>query len=155
MLSSVIDGHDVSLAPALGFGMSEDRRQRAPVMTAQGFSVEWMRIGPGQSTGTHRLTETQVLLLAEGSWSIAFNAGSDRIESKPADGSVVSIPPNVWRDFTNIGGDDAYAAVICGTDSPNVIDWSPGLIAQARSLGWVRDAAAKIAPLSLMSQDMA
>jgi len=152
LLSSVIDGHASELAPVLGFGMSEYRGHRAPVMTAQGFSVEWLRVPAGQSTGVHRIAESQVLLLVEGDWKIGFNTDEDLIESKPASGSVVSMPENAWRDFANIGSGDALAAVVCGTDSPNTIEWSPQVVAQARQAGWVRDAAAKIAPSVLLTQ---
>lgn len=151
LLSSVLPGHATNIAPVLGFGMSEDRRHRAPVMTAQGFSVEWLRIPPGQSTGVHRLAEPQVLLLAEGEWKIGFNDGDELIESKPTEGSVVSLPPGSWRDFTNVGSTDAVAAVVCGTDSPNTIEWSREIVAQAHAAGWARDAAAKVAPRSLLA----
>jgi len=134
LLSSVLPGHASELAPVLGFGMTEDRRHRAPVMT-----------------GTHRISETQVLLLAEGEWRVGFNRGEELIESKPADGSVVSIPPDAWRSFTNTGTTDAVAAVVCGTDAPNVIEWDAELVQQAAASGWVRDAAAKIAPVALLA----
>ena len=152
LLSAVLPGHASTLAPVLGFGMTEDRLHRAPVMTAQGFSVEWLRLAPGQSTGTHRISESQVLLLSEGDWSIGFNRGDDLLESQPADGSVVSVPPGTWRNFTNVGSTDAIAAVVCGTDSPNIIEWDPAVVAAAASAGFVRDAAAKIAPAELLSE---
>ena len=152
LLSSVVDGHHTALAPVLGFGLTEDRRHRVPITTAQGFSIEWLRISPGQNTGHHRIAEPQVLLLAEGDWSIALNRGADRLEAQPAEGSVVSVPPSAWRDFANVGSGDAVAAVICGTDSPNRIEWDQAVVAAARELGWVRDAAAKIAPLELLAR---
>lgn len=151
LLSSVLPGHATAMAPVLGFGMTEDRRHRSPVMTAQGFSIEWLRIAPGQSTGTHRLADTQVLLLVEGEWKIAFNQGDDLIESTPADGSVVSVPPGTWRNFINAGTTDAFAAVVCGTDAPNVIEWSLQILADAQSAGWMRDAASKVAPRALLT----
>jgi len=150
LLSSVLPGHACELAPALGFGMTEDRRHRAPVMTSQGFSVEWLRIQPGQSTGLHRIAETQVLLLAAGEWQIDFNEEVDRVETTPAEGSVVSVPPGTWRNFANVGDIDAYAAVICGTDAPNVIEWSTEITRAADDAGWRRDAANKIAPVALL-----
>lgn len=152
LLSSVVDGHAAALAPVLGFGMTEDRRHRVPIATAQGFSVEWLRIGPGQHTGAHRIAESQAVLLVEGEWKIALNRGADTVETEPAEGSVVSVPPRAWRDFTNTGRGDAVAAVICGGDGPNRIEWDQSLVAAAHELGWVRDAAAKIAPLALLSR---
>jgi len=151
LLSAVLEGHHSQVAPALGFGMSEDRRHRSPIMTAQGFSIEWLQIPPGHQTGSHRISESQVLLLTEGDWQIDFNGGDDVIAAQPATGSVVSVPPNAWRNFVNTGTADAVAAVICGTDSPNVIEWSSDIIAAARAQGWVRDAAGKVAPIDLIS----
>jgi len=152
LLSSVLDGYATELAPALGFGMTEDRHHRPPIATAQGFSVEWLRIAPGNRTGLHRLAEPQALLLTEGDWRIAVNDGDDSLLSTPTQGSVASIPPHAWRDFENIGTSPAVAAVICGTDSPNRIAWSADILAAAAARGFVRDAAGKVAPRSLVSR---
>ncbi len=150
LLSAVLDGHASHVASVLGHGMSEDRRHQAPIMTAQGFSIDWLRVDPGCSTGLHRLAESQVLLLAEGDWQISMNRGDDQLDAKPATGSVVSVPPSAWRNFSNVGSTPAIAAVICGTDSPNRIEWDADIVASARAAGWVRDAARKIAPLHLL-----
>ena len=150
LLSSVLPGHRCEVASVLGHGMSEDRRHRAPIMTAQGFSVEWIRLEPGCSTGLHRLDESQVLLLAEGDWQISMNRGDDQLDAKPATGSVVSVPVGAWRNFSNVGSGPATAAVVCGTDSPNHIEWDHDIVAAARDAGWVRDAAGKVAPLALL-----
>lgn len=152
LLSSVLDDHRTAIAPAIGHGMSECRTHRSPIMTAQGFSIEWLRIDAGSSTGLHSLDESQVLLLAEGDWRISMNRDADRRMAEPATGSVVSIPPGAWRDFSNIGTTPAVAAVVCGTDSPNHIIWDQAIVDASRSAGWVRDAAGKIAPKSLLPQ---
>jgi mannose-6-phosphate isomerase-like protein (cupin superfamily) len=150
LLSAVLDGHASHVASVLGHGMSEDRRHQAPIMTAQGFSIEWLRVDPGCSTGLHRIAESQVLLLAEGDWQVSMSRGDDQLDAKPATGSVVSVPPSAWRNFSNVGSTPAIAAVICGTDSPNRIEWDADIVAAARAAGWVRDAAGKIAPLHLL-----
>ena len=155
LLSSVLDGHQTRVAPVLGHGMSEDRRHRAPVATAQGFSIEWLEVAPGCSTGLHRLAQSQVLLLTEGDWQISCNRGTDQLDAKPADGSVVSIAEGAWREFRNVGSTPAVAAVVCGTDGPKHIEWDPSIVAAARSLGWVRDAAGKVAPLALLPEGRA
>jgi len=150
LLSSVLPGHHSALAPALGHGMSEHRMHRPPLMTAQGFSIEWLRVEPGCSTGLHRTGQPQVLLLTEGQWQITTNADSDQLDAKPATGSVVSVPPHVWRDFTNVGTSAALMCVVNGTDAPNPIEWSPEIVNAARQAGWVHDAAGKVAPLALV-----
>lgn len=154
LLSSAVPGHATSMAPAVGYGMSEDRRHRAPVMTAPGFSLEWLRIQPGSSTGWHKIPESQALLLTEGDWEVAVNR-THTLTSEPATGSVVSVPENTWRNFQNVGEVPATAAVICGTDSPNRITWDPDIIVAARQAGWAHDAAHKIAPLNLLAEGRA
>lgn len=141
---------DVQLAPVFGFGMTEDRKHRAPVMLPQGFSLEWIKVPAGSSVGLHRHGHSQALLLSSGAWEIQVNR-DDPLRRRPATGSVISVPPGVWRDFRNVGADDAIAMVICGTDSPTHIEWDAEIVAAARTAGYSRDASGHLAPLSMLS----
>ncbi len=152
LLSSVLAGHATALAPVIGYGLTEDRRQRTPIGTPHGFSVEWLRIAPGASTGVHRHSHSQVVLIGEGQWEIAVNRGDDMIGASPAEGSVVSIPANAWRDFKNTGAADALALVVCGSDQRAVIEWDPEIVTAAEALGWGHDAAGYLAPLALLGR---
>ena len=71
LLSSVLAGHTAELAPVIGYGLTEDRRHRTPISTPHGFSVEWLRVAPGSSTGVHRTHRSQVVLIGEGHWEVA------------------------------------------------------------------------------------
>lgn len=152
LISHVVAGHDVALAPVIGHGMTEDRDHVAPISTPHGFSIEWMRIDPGGSTGSHRHGESQVLFVVDGDWQVSVNGGADRLDSRPAAGSVVSIPPCAWRDFANVGTSAAHALVVNGGDAPNRLEWDDAVIASARAAGWSHDASGFIAPVDLLGR---
>lgn len=152
LLSSVLAGHATALAPVIGYGLTEDRRHRTPIGTPHGFSVEWLRVAPGSSTGVHRHGHSQVLITGEGQWEIAVNRGDDAISANPAEGSVVSIPASAWRNLKNNGPTEAFALVVCGSDQRAVIEWDPEIVAAAEELGWGHDAAGYLAPLALLGR---
>ena len=152
LLSSVLGDHTTALAPVIGYGLTEDRRHRTPISTPHGFSVEWLRVAPGASTGVHSLDHSQVVLVGEGQWEISLNRGNDAISANPPEGSVVSIPASAWRNLKNIGTADAYALLVCGSDQRAAIQWDPEIVAAAESLGWGHDAAGYLAPLALLGR---
>ncbi|MCY3635557.1 MAG: cupin domain-containing protein [bacterium] len=152
LLSSVIAEHGAALAPVIGYGLTEDRHHRAPIATPHGFSVEWLRVGPGADTGIHRHQRNQVVLVCEGRWEIAVNRGDDTLGATPAEGSVVSIPPGAWRNLKNIGSSDALALVVCETDERAAIEWDPEIVASAETIGWGHDASGYLAPLALLGR---
>lgn len=152
LLSNVVAGHAGAMAPVIGHGMTEDRRHRSPITTAHGFSVEWLRLPPGSSTGLHRHQQNQVVILTDGSWDIAVNLDEHRLRSRPARGSVVSLNSGAWRDLANVGDSDAHAVVVCATDQRPVIEWDPAIVEAAQRAGWSRDAGGYIAPVELIGR---
>lgn len=150
LLSGVLDGHRCSLAPAIGNGCSENRRHVAPIANPHGFSVEWLRIEPGSAVGVHRHSDSQVLLLVEGKLEVVVNRGTDALRTRPAVGSVVSIPEDAWRNFVNVGDADVVVALVCGGDAPTRLVWDPLIESAAAAAGWSRDASGHLAPIELL-----
>lgn len=152
LLSGVLDGHRCWVAPVIGNGLSEDRRQASPITNPHGFSVEWLRIEPGSSTGTHRHSDTQVLLLVDGKLEVVVNRADGALRRLPDAGSVVSIPEDAWRDFVNVGDTEVLVAVVCGSDVPTRLEWDPSIETAALAAGWRRDASGKLAPVELLGR---
>lgn len=150
LLSSMLGQHRSSIAPVIGRGMSQNRRQLGPIMTAHGFSAEWLRIPPGSSVGYHNHHDTQAMFLTEGTWQIAVNRGADRVERTPATGSVVSVPPGSWRNYTNLGETDAVALIVCGGDARTEITWDTDIISRASDAGFAIDANGYVAPNEML-----
>lgn len=152
LLSTVLPDHEVEVAPAIGFGTTEDRHHRAPLSNAHGFSIEWIRVSPGSSVGLHRLDQPQALILESGQWELAFNRPEEEVRSRPATGSVVSVPADTWRNFTNVGETAAMALVVCNSDSPSRVEWDDELMKDAGQAGWGLDASGFLAPISLLGR---
>ncbi|MEM8706372.1 MAG: cupin domain-containing protein [Actinomycetota bacterium] len=150
LLSSFVDGLGGELAPVVGHGMTQDRHQRAPITTPHGFTLEWLRVAPGERTGLHRHDDTQVVFFVEGDWEVVLDEGDAAQCESPTDGSIVSIPRGSWRDFVNVGDEPALAVVVNGSDSPTRLEWHPDVLAAASAAGWGVDAAGRTAPASLL-----
>ena len=150
LLSSVLPGHGSAMAPVIGFGLTEDRQQRPPIWTPHGFTVEWLRLEPGASTGLHRIDQNQALFLVEGEWQVTYNRLDNQISRTVAEDTVVSIPGSCWRELTNIGSAVATCLVVCAGDNRARADWDPRIENAAAEAGWGRDANGYIAPLDLL-----
>lgn len=155
LLSSVAGGDrseaGVELAPVIGYGVTEDRRHRPPITTPHGFSMEWLRAAPGASFGPHRLARHQAAILTEGDWEVSVNRGSSRLTARPEEGSVVSVPPGVWRDFQNVGESEAYALIVCNSQERPRAEWDEALRRSAAENGWRHDASGYLAPATLVA----
>ncbi len=150
LLSSVLENHDVKVAPVIGRGISEHRRHLAQVMNAHGFSAEWLKIAPGSSTGFHQHDDTQVMFLVEGDFELSINRGSDLVSRRPSTGSIVSVPAGSWRDLRNAGSTEALALVVCGGDARTVLNWDEDIVAAAGSAGYAIDANGYVAPTQML-----
>lgn len=142
-------GYSCSLAPVIGHGMSQDRSHVPQLANPHGFSLEWLRIAPGSATGTHRHSNTQVVVLVDGSWEIDFNLPDSLEQVQPVSGSIVSVPRNVWRNFRNVGPSEAFAVVINGGDSRTLLEFASEFANAAMVDGWELDAAGYVAPAGL------
>jgi len=147
------DHHRCALAPVIGYGMTEDRHHQAPVINPHGFSVEWLAVEPGSSSGLHRHGRSQALFCVDGDWTIELNHGQDLVAADAAPGSVVSIPPGAWRDFRNSGSATAYAIVVNEGDDRTVLEWDDEIIKEATDAGWDRDANGYLAPAGLLGRN--
>ncbi len=152
LLSAVLSGHGSAMAPVIGFGLTEDRRQRPPIWTPHGFSLEWLRLEPGASTALHRIEQSQALFLVDGEWQISYNRGDDRASRATAAGSVVSVPGGCWREFTNTGASTASCLVVCAGDERARAEWDSAVVAAASDLGWGHDASGYRAPVDLLAR---
>ena len=62
LLCAAVDGGHVELATAIGYGMSENRRQVPNVTEPHSFNLAWVRAEAGQGVLRHRHDKTQALL---------------------------------------------------------------------------------------------
>lgn len=148
LLDSVLPGHSSALAPAIGPGMTEDRRSRPPIYNPHGFSIEWLRIEPEQLVGPFRLAQKQVMIVYEGAIEIVVNRGSDAVAVSVNSQDLYSTPAGAWRSVRAMDNGPAVIAVISEGDGRARIEWDDTLVDQVHDAGFAIDPDGYIAPLT-------
>ena len=151
LLDSVLPGHASELAPVIGHGMSQDLESAPPIANPHGFSVEWLRMAPGERVGAFKLTDKQVLLVFAGALDITLDSsGAVRANAQ----EVFSVPADVWRTIASVGDTTAEIAVVTAGDGKKQPVWSEEIIAAAAEAGFGVDHAGYIAPRRLLPVPM-
>lgn len=146
LLDSVLPGHGSAVAPVIGHGISEDIGHAPKIGNPHGFSLEWLRIPPGQQVGAFRLPEKQVLLVFSGAVAVTLGGATPvRAEAR----EVFSVPGGEWRTLT-AGDAGAEIAVITAGDGKKRPEWSPEVVEAAARAGWGLDHAGYLAPARLL-----
>ena len=150
LLCSGIEGHACEIAPAIGYGISEDRNMTPKIYNPHGFSVEWLKVPRGQSLASHRIGAKQVLMVFSGAGVLAFNEGKSRVNSEFGAKDTLSVPAGAWREISNRGDSDLEIAVVTAGDGKKRIEWSPAVVRAARSAKLGVDHNGYVAPLQLL-----
>lgn len=103
LLDSVLPGHRSEMATVVGFGMTQDRDQEAAVTNPHGFSIEWLRMAPGEQVGKHALDAKQVLIVFEGAAEIELNETGKAVGLRLQRQEVFSTPAHAWRSIRSVG----------------------------------------------------
>lgn len=159
-LDSHLPGRHWELAPVIGWGLTQHRQHRPAVTEPLGFSVEWIRVPPGQRSAPFVLDQTSVLVHGRGSLSVRFNEG----ESAPIDAPLgpwdtLSMPAGAVRRFVNTGTDDAEALLVIAGDGRKSPRWVAGegegdVVAAAAAVDAALDAGGYMARRSLLPPPM-
>ncbi len=151
LLDSMLPGHASALAPVLGYGMTEDRDQAPKVANPHGFSIEWLRIEPGNSVGAYAVDAKQVLMVYGGAAEVTLNEdGGVRVRAEAWDS--YSVPANVWRSIAAVGDVALELVVMTAGDARPKLRWSPNVARAAADAGWVLDASGFMAARDLVPQ---
>ncbi len=135
LLDSGLPGHASELAPVLGYGMTEDRDQDIPVSNPHGFSLELLRIEPGNTVGPFRLSEKQVLICFQGAFDVTLNDPGQEVTVRVDAQDFFSVPGDVWRSITAVGDGAAEIAVMLPGDARKRSTWAPDLVTAAAQAG--------------------
>ncbi len=151
LLDSVLPGHASELAPVLGYGMTEDRDQAPKVANPHGFSIEWLRIEPGNRVGVYAVDAKQVLMVYGGTLGVVLNEDQDvRVEAEAWDS--YSVPANAWRSIEAMGDKPLEIVIMTAGDARPAMHWSPKVKHEAANAGWVLDASGFLAERELIPQ---
>ena len=152
MLDHVVAGHGCELAPVIGPGMSEDRNADAKIRNPHGFSLEYMRIQPGQQVGPFRISPKQVLIVREGLLEIVLGPEGSGNTARAEPWSTYSVPSDCWRTYRSVGDVAVLMSVTTAGDGRAIIEWDAALVVQARAANLGRDPNGYLAPASLLPE---
>lgn len=159
-LCSGLPGGGAHLASVIGYGMSEDRDLAPRVTNPHSFSVAWLRAREGEGMLRHWHSESQVLIVKSGVWTVTLNEGPNEVQVTLRPEDTFSVPPNAWRvirmeerpDESEFG----ELVVVNGGDARVRLHWSPEVWQAVTDKGLSRDADGYIAPsflLAMMTDD--
>ena len=151
LLDSMLPGHRASLAPVIGHGMSQDLDHVPPIANPHGFSIEWLRIAPGECVGAYKLAEKQVLLVFSGTIAITLD---DHPPVQAGTQEVFSVPGDCWRTVASVGTEAAEIAVITAGDHKKHPLWQRDVANAARAAGFALDHSGYVARLALLPYDV-
>ncbi|MGH3691984.1 MAG: cupin domain-containing protein [Microbacterium sp.] len=152
LLCAAVEGGRVELATAIGYGMSENRRQVPNVHEPHSFNLAWVKAEPGQGVLRHRHDKTQALLFKTGRWEVTLNDDSTTTVNLGA-GDAFSVPEGAWRSYTCVEGDESGTGtvlVINGGDDRVYLEWAPEVVEAAAAADWTIDPNGYLAPLGVM-----
>jgi quercetin dioxygenase-like cupin family protein len=142
LLCAAAEGGRVELATAIGYGMSENRRQVPNVHEPHSFNLAWVKAEPGQGVLRHRHDKTQALLFKTGRWEVTLNDDSTTTVNL-GPGDAFSVPEG---DESGTG----TVLVINGGDDRVYLEWAPEVVEAAAAADWTIDPNGYLAPLGVM-----
>jgi mannose-6-phosphate isomerase-like protein (cupin superfamily) len=127
------------LAPVIGHGLSEDRNHACQISNPHGFSVEWLRINPGASSGRFLLREKLVIFVMKGAIELILNEPESAIQIALGEQELYSVPADVWREIRAVGDEPAEIILTVSGDHRKRIVWPQELVQEAQAAGYVLD----------------
>ena len=150
LLDSCLPGHKSAMAPVIGYGMSQERYHNAKILNPHGFSIEWLKLPPGQSVSRHRLNRKQVLIVYTGGVAITLNAAQDGVELQAGMRDMVSIPADAWRSIKNTSDVETEMVLVTTGDGRKTPEWAPDVLEAAHAMGRGVDKSGLIARAELL-----
>ena len=153
-LDTALPGQAWQVAPVIGWGISQHRDHRPAVTDPQGFSVEWLRVPAGQRSAAFQLDQAAVLVHADGPLAVAFNQGSQALQTELGPWDTLSMPGGCWRQFINHGTQDAHALLVVAGDARKTPTFDAAVYAAAAQADLTLDAGGHLARKSLLPPAM-
>jgi len=152
LLCASLPGGRAELSLAIGYGMSEDRRQVPRIHEPHSFNMAWVRAAEDEGILRHRHDKTQALLVKSGRWAITLNGDpATTIEIGPSDS--FSVPAGSWRAFRCVEAGESGAGellVVNAGDDRVYLEWAPEVVDAARDADWMIDPNGYLAPVGVM-----
>ena len=143
------------IAPAVGNGLSQHRDHTAAVLEPQSFSVEWLRVQPGEGSAPFSTAEKMVVINLSPLLEVELNTGAETLRCTLGFEDMISIPAHALRAFRcPAGATLAEAVMVIAGDHVKHPKFSDSLIAEALANDVAIDAGGKLAGASILPPAM-
>lgn len=139
------------LAAVLSHGMTASRHHYPKVSRPHGFSIEWLRLAPGESTGSWRTDRSFVAFVFDGAPKVALNGSESPVEVQLAERSIYTVPAGAWRGFENGGGEEAVLMLVNGGDERVRPEWDAATLEAESGRGLALDPDGFLSPRAVLA----
>ena len=144
-----LDGCGAEIAPVIGYGISQNRDHVARIRNPHGFSMEWLRLQPGQRVSPFTLADKMVVIPRAPGVQIRMNDAAD-VAVDLGGWDTYSIPAGVVRAFENTGDTAIEVLVVVSGDHQKRPAFTEHVIAGALAAGATLDAQGYVAEAHLI-----
>lgn len=119
----------------IGPGVSQSSQQVVNLREPHGFNIGAASMPHGITNNLHLHFTAEVFLCFRGEFLLRWGADGADGELTLRDGDIASIPPWIFRGFTNTGPDDGWLFTALGGDDTGGIIWGPSVLREAAGHG--------------------
>ncbi|HRK17436.1 MAG TPA: hypothetical protein PK970_00635 [Hyphomicrobiaceae bacterium] len=146
-----LPGCGAEIAPVIGYGLTQNRDHQAKILNPHGFSMEWLRLKPGQKVSSFVLPQKMVIINKTGALTLNISGEASASITLGA-WDTYSVPGEVTREIINAGSDTAEMLVIVSGDERKMPRFSKDVLKAAASAGDGLDAGGFVAPRHLLPE---
>lgn len=148
-IDSILPGHQRMNYSVVGDTASENPEFDAILTQPHQFQIGMVKAPPGSGPALHTHDYIEAFMPLTGQWRFYWGNTPDEIEGETTIGpwDFVSLPPNLWRGFENIGDEDAWIFAVLEPHSHFAFKdpyWAPQVIEEARTYGFEADESGKM-----------
>jgi len=137
------------IAPVIGHGITQNRDHTAPIRNPHGFSMEWLRVAPGQRVSPFILGDKMVVIPRTDRLCAVLNPEGD-VRLDLGEWETFSIPAGVTRAFENRSDTPVEALIIVSGDHQKRPAFTPEVVARAAEADLALDAQGYVARAHLI-----
>ena len=121
----------------IGPGVSENPDQFVHIKEPHGFNIGGARQPPHCVNSQHNHQTAEVFVVHSGEWTFNLGEHGEDVRLPAGPGTVASIPPGMFRGFSNVGSTPGFLWVVLGGDDPGHVQWAPYVFDMAKDHGLV------------------
>ncbi|MEO0503305.1 MAG: hypothetical protein AAFZ14_08270 [Pseudomonadota bacterium] len=148
-IDRALDGCGAEIAPVIGHGITQNRDHTARIVNPHGFSMEWLRLQPGQRVSPFVLADKMVVIPRAAGVRVDLNDAGD-VEVALGAWDTFSIPDGAVRSLVNTSAAAVEVLVVVSGDHQKRPRFRSDVIEAAYASGQALDAQGYVARAHLI-----